>query len=69
MASRTTVTSGFELLQKLQQWSINNFKQETILCTIDVADLYTMIPQVGGVLSLKIYVGSFKFKTSKWIKN
>ncbi|CAF1584040.1 unnamed protein product, partial [Didymodactylos carnosus] len=53
MALKTTVTSGFELYQKLQQWSPNSMKQETVLCTIDVADLYTMIPQVEGVLSLK----------------
>ena len=28
-------------------------KQETLLCTIDITDLYTMIPQIEGVLSLK----------------
>ncbi|CAF1505381.1 unnamed protein product, partial [Adineta ricciae] len=53
MALDTTVTSGFELLKKLKERSIQNLKQETLLCTIDVADLYTMIPQVEGVLALK----------------
>ncbi|CAF1405565.1 unnamed protein product [Adineta ricciae] len=49
----TTVTSGFELLQKIEQWSSNNIEQETLLCTMDVTDLYTMIPQVSGALSLR----------------
>ncbi|CAF4074483.1 unnamed protein product [Adineta steineri] len=53
MAVNRTVSNGFELLKKLQQWSSINIKQETVLCTIDVTDLYTMIPQVEGVLSLK----------------
>ena len=53
MALNTTVTCGFELIKKLQEWSKNNMKQETVLGTIDVTDLYTMIPQVEGVLSLK----------------
>lgn len=53
IATATTVASGFELLKILQKWSQVNMCQETILCTIDVADLYTMIPQVEGVLSLK----------------
>ncbi|CAF2801657.1 unnamed protein product [Rotaria sp. Silwood2] len=71
MAQETTVTSGFELVKKLQEWSIVNMNQNTIFCTIDVIDLYTMIPQVEGVLSLKKMldymelkkVGSLKIET------
>ena len=37
-------------------------KPETILCTVDVADLYTMIPQVEGVLSLKRMLDHLKLK-------
>ncbi|CAF1493550.1 unnamed protein product [Adineta ricciae] len=62
MALDTTVTSGFELLKKLKEWSIQNMKQETLLCTIDVADLYTMIPQVEGVLALKKMLDYLKLK-------
>ncbi|CAF1148069.1 unnamed protein product [Rotaria sordida] len=50
MASKTTVTSGFELIKQSQEWSKNNMCQETLFCTIDVADLYTMVPQTEGVL-------------------
>ncbi|CAF4153085.1 unnamed protein product, partial [Adineta steineri] len=53
MAATRTVSNGFELLKKIQLWSSINMKQETVLCTIDVTDLYTMIPQMEGVLSLK----------------
>ncbi|CAF5174921.1 unnamed protein product, partial [Rotaria magnacalcarata] len=53
MTSKTTVTSGFELIKKLQEWSTVNTRQDTTFCTIDVTDLYTMVPQIEGVLSLR----------------
>jgi hypothetical protein len=53
MARPTTVDSGFELVKRLNQWSVRGLRKETLFCTIDVVDLYTMIPQVEGVLSLK----------------
>ncbi|CAF1199245.1 unnamed protein product [Adineta ricciae] len=68
IASKTTVTSGFELLQKLQQWSTTNLKQETIFCTNDVVDLFTMIPQVGGVLALRKMLIHLKLKEVNGLK-
>ncbi|CAF4161894.1 unnamed protein product, partial [Rotaria sordida] len=62
MASETTVTSGFELVKQLQKWSKVNIRQETLFCTIDVADLYTMVPQTEGVLSLKKMLDHLKLK-------
>ena len=62
MAFTTTITSGFELLKRLQQWSITNISQETILCTVDVVDLYTMIPQIEGVLALKKMLDKLQLK-------
>ncbi|CAF1488392.1 unnamed protein product [Adineta steineri] len=53
MASKTTITCGFELIKHLQKWSSLNLYKETSLCTIDIVDLYTMIPQVAGVMALK----------------
>ena len=53
ISSATTVSSGFDLVKQLRQWSDMNMRQETLFCTIDIADLYTMIPQIEGVLSLK----------------
>ncbi|CAF1591468.1 unnamed protein product [Rotaria sp. Silwood1] len=40
-------------------------KQETLLCTIGVADLYTMISQVEGVLLLKRMLDYFNLKQIK----
>ncbi|CAF5114095.1 unnamed protein product [Rotaria sp. Silwood1] len=62
MASNTTVTSDFELVKQLQKWSKDNMRQETLFCTIDVADLYTMVPQTEGVLALKKMLDHLKLK-------
>jgi hypothetical protein len=62
MAHQTTLTSGFELLQRLEQWSVLNLRQETVFSTIDVIDLYTMVPQVEGVLSSRKMMNYLKFK-------
>ncbi|CAF4328220.1 unnamed protein product, partial [Rotaria magnacalcarata] len=62
MALNTTVTSGFELIKKLQEWSTVNMRQETTFCTIDVTDLYTMVPQIEGVLSLRKMLNQLRLK-------
>ncbi|CAF5159486.1 unnamed protein product, partial [Rotaria magnacalcarata] len=62
MALDSTVTSGFELIKKLQEWSTVNMCQDTLFCTIDVTDLYTMVPQVEGVLSLRKMLDQLKLK-------
>ncbi|CAF1466878.1 unnamed protein product [Rotaria magnacalcarata] len=62
MALNSTVTSGFDLVKQLQQWSRNNFRQNTIFCTIDVTDHYTMVPQIEGVLSLRKMLDQLKLK-------
>jgi hypothetical protein len=62
MAIDTTVASGFDLFKKLQGWSNIHMQQDTLLCPIDVSDLYTIIPQVEGVLSLKKMLDHLKLK-------
>ncbi|CAF1486842.1 unnamed protein product, partial [Rotaria sordida] len=68
MALKSTVTSGFELVKQLQNWSKDNMRQETLFCTIDVADLYTMVPQTEGVLSLKKMLDHLKLKQVSGLK-
>ncbi|CAF4132838.1 unnamed protein product, partial [Rotaria sordida] len=68
MAAKTTVNSGFELVKQLQQWSRINMRQETLFCTIDVMDLYTMVPQTEGVLSLKKMLDYLKLKQISGLK-
>jgi hypothetical protein len=53
MAKNTTVTSGLQTITRVHEWSRVNLHQDTILCTLDVADLYTMIPQTDGVLTIR----------------
>ena len=62
MAKHTTVDCGFELMKKVNVWCNTKLTSETLFCTIDVADLYTMIPQIERALSLKkmIYFLSLK---------
>ncbi|CAF4506305.1 unnamed protein product [Rotaria magnacalcarata] len=40
-------------MKQVYEWSTNNLREETLLCTIDIVDLYTMIPQTEGVLAIK----------------
>ncbi|CAF4324613.1 unnamed protein product, partial [Adineta steineri] len=53
LACDTTITSGSELIKKLYSWSKNNLRQDTLLCTLDVIDLYTVIPQTDGILAIR----------------
>ncbi|CAF4935358.1 unnamed protein product [Rotaria sp. Silwood1] len=62
MTVKTTVNSGFELIKQLLEWSKIKMRQETLFCTIDVMDLYTMVPQAEGVLSLKKMLDHLKLK-------
>ncbi|CAF1510802.1 unnamed protein product, partial [Rotaria sordida] len=68
MPQDTTIISGFELIKKLNEWSRLNMNENTIFCTIDVIDLYTMIPQVEGVLSLKNMLDYLKLKKVSGLK-
>lgn len=53
MTTDSTLSCGSELVKRLRTWSESHMRQNTLLCAIDVTDLYTMIPRVEGVLSLK----------------
>jgi hypothetical protein len=68
MAVDTTVTSGSEALKRLYIWSKKNLCSTTILCTIDVVDLYTMIPQTEGVLSIKKMMDYLEIKQIDGLK-
>ncbi|CAF4154274.1 unnamed protein product [Rotaria sp. Silwood2] len=68
MAKQTTIDSGFELIKKLEKWSEHKLNDKTLLCTIDVTDLYTMIPQIEGILSLKKMLDSLKLQQIAGLK-
>ncbi len=66
MALETTVTSGFELVKKLQEWSSKNINQETLFCTIDVVDLYTIGSAIinGGLI--EDWISPQPYKIQSW---
>ncbi|CAF1249818.1 unnamed protein product [Rotaria sordida] len=51
IALNTTVTYSFDLIKQLYKWSkYNILHQETLLCTMDVLDLYYLnIKQINGL--------------------
>ncbi|CAF3558951.1 unnamed protein product [Rotaria sp. Silwood1] len=68
MASNITVTSRTELIKQLHQWPICNIRQETLFCTMDVLDLYTMILQTEGILSIKKMLDYLNIKQINGLK-
>ncbi|CAF1570822.1 unnamed protein product [Rotaria magnacalcarata] len=68
IALKTTVTSGFEGIKQLHEWSTHNLHEDTLLCAIDVVDLYTMIPQTEGVLAIKKMLDYLKIKQIDGLK-
>ena len=62
MSKETSIENGFELLKKLLAWSSTRLTKDTLFCSIDVTDLYTMIPQIKGVLSLKKMIDHLHLK-------
>ncbi|CAF5147309.1 unnamed protein product, partial [Rotaria sp. Silwood1] len=53
ISSNTTVTSRTEVIKQLHEWSKHNICQETLPGTMNVMDLYTMMPQIEGILSIR----------------
>ncbi|CAF1476775.1 unnamed protein product, partial [Rotaria sordida] len=49
----TTVKNGLQLIQQVERWSATYLTRATSFVTMDVTDLYTMIPQEGGVTAIK----------------
>ena len=46
MSVRTTIIDGVDLIRRLDTYIENNsLKPTTRLCTFDITDLYTMLPQ------------------------
>lgn len=69
MAIQTSISSGSELIKILNTWSKKSFKKETLLCTIDVTDLYTMIPQIEGVQALRKMFDHLNIKQIRGLKS
>ncbi|CAF1350020.1 unnamed protein product, partial [Didymodactylos carnosus] len=53
MAEHSSIKGGIYLLNKLQKWARWRLATTTHFLTVDVSDLYTMIPQDGAVDALR----------------
>jgi hypothetical protein len=62
MSKKETVISAFELIKKLDKWAEKHMNKDKLLCTIDISNLYTMIPQTEGILSPKKMMDYLKLK-------
>ncbi|CAF3462656.1 unnamed protein product, partial [Rotaria sp. Silwood2] len=53
LAYETTILNGVQLIKQVEKWSATYLTPATSFITMDVTDLYTMIPQEGGVTAIK----------------
>lgn len=69
IASKTTVTCGFQVLQQLNAWSTGNLCSTILLGTMDVIDLYTMIQQTEGIQAIRKMLDELKLKEIGGLKS
>ena len=53
LAYNTTIPNGVQLIKEIERWSADFLTPATSFITMDVTDLYTMIPQEGGVTAMR----------------
>ncbi|CAF1437452.1 unnamed protein product, partial [Rotaria sordida] len=68
LAINTTVKNGLQLIQQVERWSATYLTPATSFVTMDVTDLYTMIPQEGGVTAIKKLMEAFGLKQIDGVK-
>ncbi|CAF5009794.1 unnamed protein product, partial [Rotaria sp. Silwood1] len=68
LAINTTVKNGLQLIQQVEKWSATYLTPATLFVTMDVTDLYTMIPQEGGVTAIKKLMEASSLKQIDGVK-
>ena len=53
LAHATSIENGVQLIKHAENWSTEHLTPSSTFITMDVTDLYTMIPQEGGVIAIK----------------
>ncbi|CAF5217315.1 unnamed protein product, partial [Rotaria magnacalcarata] len=53
LANETTILNGSQLIKQVEQWSARYLTSTTSFITMDVSDIYTMIPQEGGIKAIR----------------
>ncbi|CAF1571856.1 unnamed protein product, partial [Adineta steineri] len=68
LAVDTTIINGVQLIKQVERWSASNLTLATSFITMDVTDLYTMIPQEGGVTAIKRLMETSNLKQIDGVK-
>jgi hypothetical protein len=68
LAIDTTIPNGVQLIKQVERWSAEYLTPATSFITMDVTDLYTMIPQEGGVTAIKRLIEASGLKLIDGIK-
>ncbi|CAF3746048.1 unnamed protein product [Rotaria sp. Silwood1] len=68
LASNTTILNGVQLIKRVERWSATYLTSATSFITMDVTDLYTMIPQEGGVTAIKRLIEASGLKQIDGVK-
>lgn len=64
----TTIQNGVQLVKQIEKWSQDHLTSTTSFVTMDVTDLYTMIPQEGGVTAIKKLLEAYNLKQIDGVK-
>jgi hypothetical protein len=68
LACDTTIPNGVQLIKQVEKWSARYLTPATSFITMDVTDLYTMIPQEGGVTAIKKLIETCGLKQIDGVK-
>ena len=64
----TTLIDGVDLIHRLQKYSSKGyFKPTTLLCSFDITDLYTMLPQEESLNILMEFLHYYGYQKVKGI--
>ncbi|CAM2702898.1 unnamed protein product [Rotaria socialis] len=68
LANETTILNGSQLVKQIEQWSARYLTPTTSFITMDVTDLYTMIPQEGGIRAISKLMEASNIKQIDGVK-
>ena len=64
----TTIIDGIDLIRHLETYVVNDYlKPTTQLCTFDITDLYTMLPQEESLNILMEFLSYYGYQKVKGI--
>jgi hypothetical protein len=68
LACDTTIPNGVQLIKQVERWSASHLTPATSFITMDITDLYTMIPQEEGVTAIKRLMEASNLKQIDGVK-